>query len=94
MVEPGSTIRADGWRGYARLGMSGYSHYVVPHKESMPGEDPTPFVHRVASLLKRWLLGTHQGGQQFTHLHYITLMNSPFGSIGENLHQEECYFFD
>lgn len=27
-----------------------------------------PGVHRVASLLKRWLLGTHQGGISSTHL--------------------------
>ena len=29
-----------------------------------------PRVHRVASLLKRWLLGTHQGGVQAAHLDY------------------------
>jgi len=33
-----------------------------------PGEDPTPLVHRTASLLKRWLLGTHQGGVRPPHL--------------------------
>ena len=29
-----------------------------------------PGVHRVASLLKRWLLGTHQGAVQPTQLDY------------------------
>jgi len=29
-----------------------------------------PRVHRVASLLKRWLLGTHQGGMQEHQLDY------------------------
>ena len=29
-----------------------------------------PRVHKVASLLKRWLLGTHQGGIQHQHLDY------------------------
>jgi hypothetical protein len=29
-----------------------------------------PRVHRVASLLKRWLLGTHQGGVSRDHLEY------------------------
>lgn len=70
LVEPGSTVRTDGWNGYSKLGRKGYAHIVVPHNETEPGEDPTPFVHRIASLLKRWLLGTHQGGQQFSHLHY------------------------
>ena len=29
-----------------------------------------PRVHRVASLLKRWLLGTHQGAVRGKHLDY------------------------
>ena len=29
-----------------------------------------PRVHRVASLLKRWLLGTHQGAVRALHLDY------------------------
>lgn len=70
MVEPGSTVRTDGWSGYSKLKTKGYRHIVVPHQEIILGEDPTPLVHRIASLLKRWLLGTHQGGQQFSHLHY------------------------
>jgi transposase-like protein len=70
LVEPGSTIRTDGWRGYSKLAKKGYTHIVTIHHEEEPGEDPTPLVDRIASLLKRWLLGTHQGGQQFSHLHY------------------------
>jgi len=70
LVAPGSTIRTDGWKGYAGLTEKGYQHIVINHMENEPGEDPTPLVHRIASLLKRWLLGTHQGGQQFSHLHY------------------------
>lgn len=70
LILPESTVRTDGWRGYTNLGNRGFIHNVVKHTEQEPGEDPTPLVHRIASLLKRWLLGTHQGGQQFTHLHY------------------------
>lgn len=70
MVEPGSTIRTDGWTGYNGLEEKGYTHVVVKHQEEEPGFDPTPLVHRVASLMKRWLLGTHQGGAQSSHLHY------------------------
>lgn len=68
MVEPGSTIRTDGWKGY--LAVRGYKHIVIKHQEDELGHDPTPLVHRIASLLKRWLMGTHQGGQQTSHLHY------------------------
>lgn len=70
MIEKGSTVRTDGWSGYSKLKTQTYTHIVVSHKEDIVGEDPTPLVHRIASLLKRWLLGTHQGGQQFSHLHY------------------------
>jgi len=70
LVEPRSIVRTDGWRGYSQLKKNGYEHIIVSHHEQEPGDDPTPLVHRIASLLKRWLLGTHQGGQQFSHLHY------------------------
>lgn len=70
LIAPLSTVRTDGWRGYNGLGKKGYNHVVVNHTEQKPGEDSTPLVHRIASLLKRWLLGTHQGAQHFSHLHY------------------------
>jgi len=67
MVEPGSIVRTDGWTSY-RLQQWGYRHRLI--KRSLPNldDDPTPLIHRVSSLLKRWLLGTHQGGIQKAHL--------------------------
>lgn len=70
MVEPGSTIRTDGWTGYNGLKEKGYDHIVVKHQEDEPGHDPTPLVHRIASLLKRWLMGTHHGRVETHYLHY------------------------
>lgn len=70
MVVPGSTIRTDGWRGYSKLAKRGYTHIILAHDEQEPGEEPTPLVDRIASLLKRWLLGTHQGAQRFSHIQY------------------------
>jgi transposase-like protein len=70
LIEPGSTVKTDGWGGYTKLEQRGYTHIVTVHKKQEPGEDPTPLVHRIASLLKRWLLGTHQGAPHFSHLHY------------------------
>jgi transposase-like protein len=68
-VAPGSSVRTDGWKGYAGLEGSGYSHLVAHHSADV-GENLLPLVHRVASLLKRWLQGTHQGAVRPTHLDY------------------------
>ena len=68
MVEPGSTIRTEGWKGYTPAALQGYKHVVMQRQSLEPGEDPTPLVHRIASLLKRWLLGTHHGRVEETHL--------------------------
>ena len=68
-VELGSVVRTDGWRGYNNLEMIGYKHVIV-RKDAVAGEDALPLVNRVASLLKRWLLGTHQGAIRPSHLDY------------------------
>jgi transposase-like protein len=68
MIESGSTIRTDEWKGYTAQALHGYQHTVMKRHSLEPGEDPTPLVHRIASLLKRWLLGTHHGRVEETHL--------------------------
>ena len=65
-VEPGSTVRTDGLPAY--LGMEGYIHDRQIQKHQPQGEHLLPRVHRVVSLLKRWLLGTHQGAIAHEHL--------------------------
>lgn len=76
-VEPGSTVRTDGWPGYAGLEELGYVHEIrraaPKHKENAEEENPfccneiedyaspLPNCHLVISLLKRWILGTLQG---------------------------------
>jgi transposase-like protein len=70
-VAPGATIHTDGWSGYAGLKAAGYRHQVsVISASHDPAHEVMPRVHKVASLLKRWLLGTHQGGIQRQHLDY------------------------
>lgn len=67
MIAEGSEIETDGWRGYNDLHRSGYRHQVI--RTDNPDE-LLPQVHLIASLLKRWLLGTHQGAVRHTHLQY------------------------
>jgi transposase-like protein len=59
-VESSSTIITDGWPSYSELEELGYKHKVQKSTVREEGEEILPNVHRVASLLKRWLLGTHQ----------------------------------
>ena len=71
VVEPGSQVHTDGWLGYERVQAHGYRHritYLSEHPE--PANQLLPRVHLVTSLLKRWLLGTHQGAVSPAHLDY------------------------
>jgi len=70
-IEPGSTVHTDGWQGYAGLDKKGYDHEVtVLRGRRKEASKLLPRVHRVISLLKRWLLGTHQGAPSRAHLAY------------------------
>jgi len=68
-VAPGSVVRSDGWVGYNDLNRLGYVHHIV-RREAIVGENLLPYCNRVAALLKRWLLGTHQGAVSHEHLDY------------------------
>jgi transposase-like protein len=68
-VLPGATVVTDGLPSYNKLTNMGYDHH--PHvmaggKESSRKE--LDHVHLVISLLKRWLIGTHQGAIKPEHL--------------------------
>ena len=67
LVEPGSCIETDGLPTYRSLAKAGYRHAVIRADNR---EELLPQVHLVVSLLKRWLLGTHQGAVQESHLDY------------------------
>ena len=59
-IEPDAIIHTDDWPAYKNMD---YSHEV---KSSMD----LKIAHLVSSLLKRWLMGTHQGAVSHEHLAY------------------------
>ena len=69
-VEPGATVVTDGLPTYRTVEKAGYTHLAKVQGGDKNAPVLFPRVHRVASLLKRWLLGTHQGRVERKHLPY------------------------
>ena len=70
-VTEGTIVRTDGWWSYSGLPACGYDHRPIKiSKQADPAHVVMPHVHRVASLLKRWYLGTYQGAIRSAHLDY------------------------
>ena len=68
-IEPGSTVHTDGWRGYLPLDVNSYTHRISALKaDPKRASELLPRVHLVIALLKRWLMGTHQGAVGAEHL--------------------------
>lgn len=65
-IETGSALYTDGWKSYNSLDKIGYTHILqtanIENAEvsGVHTNEVTPNVHIIASLMKRWLLGTHQ----------------------------------
>ena len=65
-IESGSTLYTDWWKSYSQIQSFGYKHIIETKTVSdseisgIHTSEVTPSVHIIASLLKRWLLGTHQ----------------------------------
>ena len=71
VAKQGSEIRTDGWKGYSDLSKHGYTHkQTVLSDSGNPAHVAMPGVHRIAALLKRVLLSTHQGAVRGKHLDY------------------------
>jgi transposase-like protein len=70
-VAPGSTVRTDGWPSYGPRQDRSFIHERIVHRNNpQTPHQRLPGVHLIASLLKRWLLGTHQGAVSPEHLPY------------------------
>jgi len=70
-IAPGSVIHTDGWPGYLPLEKKGYKHDItIVTRKRKTASDLLPRVHQVVALLKRWLIGTHQGAVSHKYLDY------------------------
>jgi transposase-like protein len=67
-IETGSTLVTDAWNGYSSIESKGYTREIYNQSKTMLLEEMLPHVHTIISLLKRWLLGTHQGAVRKQHL--------------------------
>jgi transposase-like protein len=68
-IEHGSVVLSDGFKSYPLAVGDDFTHKPFNVASSgAPAHVPLPGVHRVASLAKRWLLGTHQGAVEADHL--------------------------
>lgn len=68
-ISTDAKLVTDGWRGYNKIVEHDYKREIINISDT---EDfahvAMPGVHRIASLLKRWILGTHQGSVSDMHL--------------------------
>ena len=69
-IAAGSIVDTDGWAGYSGLADKGFVHDVTILKGRK--ESASELLPRVISLLKRWLMGTHQGAVSHKHLDEFT----------------------
>lgn len=68
-VEPGSRVITDGWRSYPWRPRSSTPTPAPPWRPpAWRRTRPFPAVHRVFSLVKRWVMGTLQGSVSPEHM--------------------------
>lgn len=70
VIEPGSTIRTDGATMLQRLTGHGYVHEATNGHATEDKDSVLPGAHLVASLLKRWLIGTLHYSASDKHFEY------------------------
>lgn len=70
-IDKNSLVITDGWKAYSSLKDKGYKHEVRnTSKSGKEAHELLPRVHLIVSLVKRWLMGTHQGAVSEKHLQY------------------------
>jgi transposase-like protein len=58
----------DAWSGFSGIENKGFTREIYNQSKAQTQDEMLPHVHTIISLLKRWLLGTHQGAVKKQHL--------------------------
>ncbi|MCL1867233.1 MAG: IS1595 family transposase [Oscillospiraceae bacterium] len=67
-IEKDSKLITDSWSGFSGIESKGYERIIHNQTTATTEDEKLPHVHLIISLLKRWLLGTHQGAVDEKHL--------------------------
>ncbi len=68
-IAPSATVTTDSLQSYTKRALAPRTHIRLNLKQhDLKVEDPLQQCHRIAGLLKRWLLGTYHGGVSRKHL--------------------------
>ena len=67
-IEVGSKLVTDDWSGFSGIENEGFTREIYNQSKAESDDEMLPHVHLIISLLKRWLLGTHQGAVEKKHL--------------------------
>jgi transposase-like protein len=67
-IESGNTLITDAWSGYSGIENKGYIRKIYNQSQAQTPDEMLPHVHSIIGLLKRWLLGTHQGAVKKSYL--------------------------
>jgi ISXO2-like transposase domain len=93
-VARASEVRTDGRQGYFDVGRHPFTHMVTNVSASGdPARVVMPHVHRVASLVQRWLLGTERA-RSATTSSTTTSTSSRFASTGAARAIADCSSID
>jgi transposase-like protein len=67
-IAVGSSVRTDGWSGYSGIDRRDFKHQRIVVGNPKNASRLFPRIHRVFSLLDRWILGTLHGSASRKHL--------------------------
>jgi hypothetical protein len=82
VIEPGTWIISDGFKGYSKTQLTGYRHIPITQGTGANAASVLPIVHKVFSNIKTWLNGTYHGVSAKHLLRYLREWSYRFNRRG------------